>query len=267
MLSRARGRTFDFVHSFQIFTWGIAKWLTTKVDDLCCGGTYRRTDPAINCAKLISVPLPSIQPLRLGRHASAFSHPDWVFELKWDGFRSLAYIANGRSRLVSRKQNTFKSFSGLNSVLEQLGIEDAILDGEIVALDDNGKPDFNSLLFRRAKRLFFYAFDCLWLNGHDLRWQSLIERKDVLRRLPKGGPDQVRYVEYFEGTQGTAFFEVCCAHDLEGIVAKRRDSAYLEADHEAAWLKIKNRHYSQAVDRHELFEGTTGVKASATASK
>ncbi len=185
------------------------------------------------------MPLPTIQPLRLGRRASAFNHPDWLFELKWDGFRSLAYIENGTCRLFSRKRNTFKSFPGLNTALAQLGVEDAILDVEIVALDQDGRPDFNALLFRRAEHLCFYAFDCLWLNGHDLRWQTMIERKDVLRRLLKGGPDQVRYVEHFEGTDGKAFFDICCTHDLEGVVAKRRDSSYMETDHETAWLKSR----------------------------
>jgi len=88
------------------------------------------------------------------------------------------------------------------------------------------------LLFGRAEPVF-YAFDLLWHNGYDLRSQTLIERKDVLRRLLKGCPDRLRYVEHFDGTQGADFFDVCCAHDLEGVVAKRRDSTYLDRDHES----------------------------------
>jgi ATP-dependent DNA ligase len=84
--------------------------------------------------------------------------------------------------------------------------------------------------------------------------QTLIERKDVLRGAPNGGPDRLRYVEHFSGTEGLAFFGVCCAHDLEGVVAKRRESTNLDVDRETAWLKIKNRSYSGAEGRAELFE-------------
>lgn len=204
------------------------------------------------------VPLPRITPLRLGRRAVPFNDPDWLYELKWDGFRAIAYIEDGACRLVSRKGNTFRSWPGLCDALAGLPVEDAILDGEVVCLDEHGKADFNSLLFRRGTplgfALTFMGFDLLWHNGHDLRWQTLIERKDALRRLLAGCENDVRYVEHFSGGHGAAFFEVCCAHDLEGVVAKRRDATYMDRDHENAWLKIKNRSYTGAADRHELFE-------------
>ncbi len=202
------------------------------------------------------MPLPSISLLRLGRRASPFDDPLWIYELKSDGFRSLAYVENGACRLVSRKGNVFKSWPDLCEDIAGLDCESAILDGEIVCLDEQGKPDFNSLFFRRREPVF-YAFDLLWHDGHDLRRHTLIERKDILRRLLKNGPSRLRYVEHFDGTQGEAFFDVCCEHDLEGVVAKRRESTYLDRDHEVAWVKIKNRHYSQALDRHELFERET----------
>lgn len=164
---------------------------------------------------------------------------------------------------MSRKGNAFKSWPGLCATIAELDCGNAVLDGEIVCLNGNGKADFNALLFQRTEPVF-YAFDILWHNGHDMRWHTLIERKDVLRRLLKGGPDRLRYVEHFDGADGESFFNVCCAHDLEGVVAKRRNSAYLDADHETAWLKIKNRSYSQAVDRDELFEREPRTKAQAT---
>jgi bifunctional non-homologous end joining protein LigD len=173
--------------------------------------------------------------------------------MRSNGTRALAYIENGACRLVSRKGNQFKSWPDLCASIARLPVESAILDGEIVCLDEHGKADFNSLLFRRGEPVF-YAFDCLWHDSHDLRWQMLIERKDVLRRLLRGVPDRLRYVEHFDGIDGTAFFDVCCAHDLEGVVAKRRYSTYLDADHETAWLKIKNRSYTGAEGRDELFE-------------
>jgi bifunctional non-homologous end joining protein LigD len=204
------------------------------------------------------VSLPRIQPLRLGRRASAFNDPDWLFELKWDGFRALAYIEQGSSRLVSRKENEFRSFPSLNAALARLDLKNAVLDGEILSLDQQGKADFNSLLFRRAEHVFFYAFDCLWLNGRDLRGQTVLERKDVLRRLLRGCPPEIRYVEHIDGNHGEPFFHLSCAEDLEGVVAKRKASTYMNRDQEVAWVKIKNSNYSQIVDRHELFEGRRG---------
>src|SRR5437660_3203559 len=97
----------------------------------------------------------------LGRLAGPFNHRDWIFEIKWDGFRSLAFIENGRCRLVSRKGNEFKSFPALNLALPaECGATNAVLDGEIVCLDAAGVSQFTDLLFRRGEPRF-YAFDLL----------------------------------------------------------------------------------------------------------
>jgi bifunctional non-homologous end joining protein LigD len=144
----------------------------------------------------------------------------------------------------------FKKWPLLNLSLAYIGVRDAVLDGEIVCLGEDGRADFNALMFGRAEPCF-YAFDLLWLNGIDLRMKSLAERKHVLRELVRGD-SRVRYVEHFGGEDGESFYRVCCQHDLEGVVAKRRDSTYLESDHEMAWFKIKNRDYTGAVDRGEL---------------
>jgi bifunctional non-homologous end joining protein LigD len=94
------------------------------------------------------------------RVADPFDHPDWIFELKHDGFRALAYIGDGRCDLISRKNNTYKSFGPLRQALAELRLRDAVLDGEIVCLDDEGRSQFNELLHRRGQPAF-YAFD-LW---------------------------------------------------------------------------------------------------------
>jgi bifunctional non-homologous end joining protein LigD len=174
-----------------------------------------------------AVPLPSFFPLRLGRKPRPFNHPDWLYELKWDGFRALAYVQSGQAHLVSRNGNVFKKWPLLNLSLAYVGVRDAVLDGEVVCLGDDGKADFESLMFSRSEPSF-YAFDMLWLNGVDLRNKSLVERKHVLRELIRDD-SRVRYVEHFGGEDGESFFRVCCQHDLEGVVAKRRDSTYLEA--------------------------------------
>jgi hypothetical protein len=126
--------------------------------------------------------LPRISPLTLVRQREPFDHPGWIFELKHDGFRVLAYINEGGCRLVSRRDNTFKSFNPLREALRNLSVKNAILDGEIVCLDAQGNSLFNELLFRRG-RPYFYAFDLIWLNGHDLRNLRLLERKERLKKL------------------------------------------------------------------------------------
>jgi bifunctional non-homologous end joining protein LigD len=195
--------------------------------------------------------LPRITPIHLARLPQPFDHPDWVFELKWDGFRGLAYIEAGACRLVSRNGNTFKAFSPLcESVVATVGQHNAIMDGEIVALDAAGRAQFTSLLYHRADP-YFYAFDCLWLDGRDLRAAPLLERKRVLRGLVPRQPSRLLYVDHIAGT-GVELFRAVCEQDLEGIVAKRADAPY---DPDApTWVKIKNRMYSQAVGRHERFD-------------
>ena len=101
---------------------------------------------------LVSVPLPVFQPLPLSRARAPFSHQDWLFEIKWDGFRALLYSDNDGGRLVSRNGNTFKSFPGLCEGLDRnLNGRRCVIDGEIVCLDSQGKAQFRDLLFRRAE--------------------------------------------------------------------------------------------------------------------
>jgi bifunctional non-homologous end joining protein LigD len=121
--------------------------------------------------------LPIFQPLPLERARGPFTHADWLFEIKWDGFRALAYIENVRCRLVSRNGNEFKSFSALSVALPlDCRVKRAVLDGEIVCLDDTGATQFRNLLFRRGEPRF-YAFDLLYCEGEDLRYIPLQDRK------------------------------------------------------------------------------------------
>ena len=121
--------------------------------------------------------------MRLSRRPEPFDHADWIFELKLDGFRSLAYIEDGQCDLVSRNGNTFHNFKHLAEWIgENLRVESAVLDGEIACVDDSGRSVFNDLLFRRRECVFF-AFDLLFLNGEDLRALPLIERKARLKQL------------------------------------------------------------------------------------
>jgi ATP-dependent DNA ligase len=129
------------------------------------------------------------QPMPLSRRAQPFNDPEWVFEIKHDGFRALAYVKAGQCQLVSRKGYVYKRFVALaEQIAQSLKARDAVLDGEIVCLDGSGKSQFKSLMYRRGTP-YFYAFDILQLNGKDLRSLPLLTRKRQLRRLiPKTGP-------------------------------------------------------------------------------
>jgi bifunctional non-homologous end joining protein LigD len=130
----------------------------------------------------------AFQPMPLSRKPAPFDHPEWVFELKYDGFRSLAVIQNGRTELISRNGHPFNSFDTLRKALTVPNEGQTVFDGEIVCLDKRGRPQFNDVLFHRGEPCFF-AFDLLMTDGRDLRTERLADRKHELRRLLSKVPD------------------------------------------------------------------------------
>src|SRR5207253_3033060 len=118
----------------------------------------------------LPMPLPrNVYPMRLLRRPTAFDHPDWIFEIKHDGFRALAHVEDGQCRLVSRNGNTFRTFPALcDWIGNRLRVVNPVLDGEIVCLNEDGRSCFNDLMFHRGD-LYFYAFDLLWQDCEDLR--------------------------------------------------------------------------------------------------
>src|SRR5262245_56771882 len=194
--------------------------------------------------------LPQFFPMRLAVRREPFDHTDWIYEVKYDGFRALAYIQSSSCRLISRNKHDYKSFAGLRACLAQLP-HDAVLDGEIVCLDTDGRPQFNQLFYRRGEP-YFYAFDVPYLDGRDLRNLPLIERKRILRRIVPRSGSRLLYVRHIEG-RGVELFQEVCRCDLEGIVAKWKRGAYVSGD-VTSWVKVKNPAYSQAVGRWEQFQ-------------
>lgn len=177
---------------------------------------------------------------------------EWLFEIKYDGFRGLAHVADGQGALVSRNANVMRRFRTLGAALGQvLRRHAAIVDGEIVCLGADGAPRFADLMFSRGVPCFV-AFDLLWLDGEDLRDRPLIERKRRLRRLVGRGSDALHLVEPVVA-RGVDLFAEVCARDLEGIVAKWAAAPYRVLDGRSPWVKVKNRDYRQMRDRHELF--------------
>ena len=197
--------------------------------------------------------LPIVSPMRLSRRFKSFDSTDYLFEIKHDGFRSLAYIEDRQCRLVSRNGNRFHNFGTLEKwIAKQLRVENAILDGEIVCPDETGKSVFTDLLFRR-KDCRYFAFDILWLNDEDLRKLPLVERKARLKKLIGTRQSAFLYVDHIE-EKGRIVFEHACRLDLEGIVAKPKAARYEAAEKKSPWIKIKNPTYSQKEGRAELFE-------------
>jgi bifunctional non-homologous end joining protein LigD len=178
-----------------------------------------------------------------------FDDPAWLFEIKWDGYRAVAFIREGEVRLVSRNQNDLTAqYPELHELPKFIKAESSVLDGEIVALDEGGRSSFSLMQQRTGIRhggrrtaargdipVLYYAFDLLYLDGYDLRRVPLELRKEALARVVESeGP--ARYSDHFD--QGVQLFAAAKQKGLEGILAKRRDSLY-EERRTSQWLKIK----------------------------
>ena len=193
-----------------------------------------------------------IQPMPLVRVPEPFNDPHWFFEPQWDGFRALAHIDRHQCRLVSRGGHIYKSWPYLATELgHAVRCRSAVLDGEIVCLQGDGRSHFYNLLFRRDWP-YFMAFDLVALEGVDLRGQQLTERKRLLRAIMPTVESRVRLVEHVPES-GVDFFDAACRHDLEGIVAKWKEGTY-QSGPRTSWLQIRNPEYSQRENRRELFE-------------
>lgn len=165
---------------------------------------------------------------------------NWVFEIKYDGYRMLAYKNNKTIKIVSRtgKNNTIK-FKEIATALEKLDAENFVIDGELVAFDNNGRSDFGLLqesIKQSPQNLCFVAFDLLALDGQDLRNLPLLKRKQKLEMLLFKAPQNIIFSSHVEN--GKKCFEFAKKHNLEGIIAKKIDKQYFEARSDA-WLKIK----------------------------
>ncbi|HET9747610.1 MAG TPA: DNA ligase D, partial [Chitinophagaceae bacterium] len=179
-----------------------------------------------------------------------FDEPGWMYEIKWDGYRAVAMINKGKVNLISRNNKSFnEKFYPVVDALKQWDIN-AIIDGEVVVLNEKGVSNFGALQNWRSEadgELFYYVFDVLWLNGYDLKLLPLTKRKEILKgQIPFEG--NIRLSESFE-TTATEFLEAAAKMEMEGIMAKKEDSIYIEGERTKEWLKIKSNL------RHEVVIG------------
>jgi bifunctional non-homologous end joining protein LigD len=189
----------------------------------------------------------NVKPMLATPKAEPFDDPNWVFEVKWDGYRTLAEVDKSGVRLYSRNNLPLeKRFAPIVTSLKQLGHE-AVLDGEAVILDAAGRPQFQLLQNRGGSKqgtLVYEVFDLLYLDGQDLRNLPLRQRKEILSQiidLPN-----VRVSEHIE-QHGRAFYQVVAQQGLEGIVAKDGRSKYATGRRSNSWYKIKAKRRQLAV--------------------
>jgi len=183
----------------------------------------------------------------------------WVFEVKWDGFRAIAYKNEELAELKSRNLKSFsEKFYPLHKAVASLPVN-AVIDGEIVVLDKKGMPDFSALQSWRSEAdgtLVFIAFDILWLNGVNLMNLPLTERRKVLKEtIP--GKGSIRFSDSFE-VEGADFFKLINKMGLEGIMAKNPDSVYKPGQRSKDWLKIKTQRQQEVIiGGYTINENTT----------
>jgi len=189
-----------------------------------------------------------IPPMLATLVGAPFDDPDWTFEIKWDGFRVETVIDSGDVRLWTRGQQDAAGYFGpFLTPADWIAAEEAIVDGEVIALDERGEPDFALLQARiKGKRqggvptpFVYEAFDLMWLDGRSLIAEPLEIRRRLLKDVLRADP-RVRLSEDI-AAEGIAFFEAARVRQLEGIMAKDRRSTYAPGKRSMAWQKVKIR--------------------------
>jgi bifunctional non-homologous end joining protein LigD len=194
---------------------------------------------------MLKTALPSfVRPMMAESTKAPFDSPDWIFEIKLDGYRAItAFDSTGKAHLWSRNGLPLEAkFPAIADAVSKLKLRSTVLDGEVVAVDENGIPRFQ-LLQRFQKQptapTLYYVFDVLWYKGDDLTGKPILERRKVLEHILKPASG-IQLVSYVEGN-GKALFELTKEKGMEGIIAKRKDSIYRPGKRTSDWLKIKAR--------------------------
>jgi bifunctional non-homologous end joining protein LigD len=192
--------------------------------------------------------LHDVKPMLAKLKDEPFDSPEWIYEIKWDGYRAIAEVSDGNVQLYSRNHISFnQKFEPIIDALELLE-HNVVLDGEVVVMNTDGTTSFQ-LLQQYAEHpspnLCYVIFDILFIDGHDLRVLPLLERKKILQQiLPE--TQILKYSDHID-EDGIHFFELAKKNKLEGIMAKKSDSQYHEETRSSEWLKIKVVNAQEAV--------------------
>ncbi|QED37942.1 DNA ligase D [Antarcticibacterium arcticum] len=193
-------------------------------------------------------PTETIKPMLATATKKIFNDPQWIYELKWDGYRMIANIKDGEADLSSRNGVSFNSkFSRLKRDLEQIP-HNVILDGEVVIVDKKGVPDFQKLQNyddQTLGELRFYVFDMLYLNGMSMLDLPLLERKSLIEEVIEG-TYHTFYCDHMEG-MGSTFYKRAIDAGMEGVIAKKANSRYSPGYRSENWLKIKAVQSTEAI--------------------
>jgi bifunctional non-homologous end joining protein LigD len=185
--------------------------------------------------------LKNVKPMLATLVDAPFDDSNWQYEVKWDGYRALAFINKGKVELLSRNNKSFDDkFYPIHKILSSWKMN-AVFDGEILVLNDKGISNFGSLQNWRSEadgELVFYVFDILWYEGKNLTGLSLVERQAILNETLPTDDDRVRISKVFDAN-GTDFFAAAEKMGLEGIMAKLKSSTYVLSNRSKDWLKIK----------------------------
>lgn len=204
------------------------------------------TNPSVKISSLLKngkdskMPV-AVKPMLATLVSEPFDDPDWTYEVKWDGYRALAYLNKGSVSISSRNNKSFaEKYYPVTVALSKWSF-DAVLDGEIVVLDQEGKANFGALQNWRSEadgNLVYYVFDLLWYNGKDIMGLALSQRQAILKQILPEGDDTIRLSQIFT-SGGLDFFAAAKKMGLEGIMAKRASSEYSPDSRNKQWLKIK----------------------------
>jgi DNA ligase D-like protein (predicted ligase)/DNA ligase D-like protein (predicted 3'-phosphoesterase) len=210
-----------------------------KIEQICLREALE--SEALKDAPLAPMPH-AIKPMLATLVRKPFDHPDWLFEVKWDGYRTVAEIRDGDVALYSRNLISLnQKYVPIVDALRKFSFE-AVLDGEIVVVDDRGQPDFQLLQNYQKSgsgHLLYYVFDLLHFQGHDLTSLPLLRRKELLKKILPASP-KIRFSDHV-WSDGILFFNVVKEKGLEGIIAKHAQSTYQIGRRSRQWLKVKTQ--------------------------
>jgi bifunctional non-homologous end joining protein LigD len=189
-----------------------------------------------------------IKPMKATLVDEPFDEPGWLFEVKWDGYRAIANIQKDEVSLISRNNLPFEKYYPINDALKKWGMN-AVLDGELLVLNDKGISDFGAMQNWRSEadgNLVFYIFDILWYEGKNLMGLPLSERQAILQSILPTDNEHIRQSKVFN-VNGIEFFAAAEKAGLEGLIAKKADSVYTSDLRSKEWLKVKVQRRQEVV--------------------